>query len=92
VEHEDPVELTIALPAGGTFDGPALRGYLEAELADRAEVTGADAGSVTVRAYHRQEVEAVAHELIYKLTKMQRCEGSTVRWTGDDGAEVVRPV
>jgi hypothetical protein len=92
VRHEDPIELTIALPAGCPMDGPAIRGYLEDELRTRAEVTGADGASVTVKAYRRDEVESVADELVAKLSKLEGVDGSAVRWTDDSGSDVIRPL
>jgi hypothetical protein len=93
VEHEDPVDLTVTLPPGSPLDGPALRGHLEDELRTRAEVVSAEGDSVTVRAYRREEVEAVADELIAKLSKIARVkDGTIVRWLDDSGAESVRPV
>jgi hypothetical protein len=93
VEHEDPIDLTITLPAGSPLDGPALRGHLEDELRTRAEVVSAEGLDVTVRAYRREEVEAVANELVAKLSKIERVqEGTTVRWLDDSGAETVRPL
>jgi hypothetical protein len=92
VQHEDPVDLTVTLPANSTFDGPALRGYLEGELRTRAEVTSAEGTCVTVRAYRREEVESVADELIAKLSAIGVPDGSAVRWVDDSNADVVRPV
>jgi hypothetical protein len=93
VEHEDPVDLTVTLPPGGALDGPALRGHLEDELRTRAEVISAEGLSVVVRAYRREEAEAVADELVVKLSKIQKVrEGTTVRWLDDSGAETVRPL
>jgi hypothetical protein len=93
VEHEDPVELTVTLASGSPLDGPALRGHLEDELRTRAEVIAAEGDSVTVRAYRREEVEAVADELVAKLSKIARVkEGTTVRWLDDTGVETVRPI
>jgi hypothetical protein len=92
VEREDPVELRITLPSAGVLDGPALRGHLEDELRTRAEVTAAEGCSVTVRAYRREEVESVADELIAKLSAIGVEDGSAVRWSDENGAEIVRPV
>jgi hypothetical protein len=92
VEHENPVNLTITLPPGGTLDAGQLRGYLEGELRTRAEILEADGTSVTVKAYKRDEVEAVADELVIKLSKIGVAEGATVSWVDDDGADVVRPL
>lgn len=92
MEHEDPVDLTVTLPPDGPLDGAAVRRYLEDELRTRAEVTTADGGFVTVRAYQREEVESIADELVLKLSKLARADGCAVRWVADDGAEVVRPV
>jgi len=76
VEHEDPVELTITLPAGGALDGPALRGHLEDELRTRAEVVSAEGSSVIIKAYRREEVESVADELVAKLSAVGVADGS----------------
>jgi hypothetical protein len=92
VEHEDPVELKITLPVGGSLDGPALRGYLEDELRTRAEVKAAEGASVTILAYRREEVESVADELVAKLSSIGVPEGSAVCWVDDNGADVIRPV
>jgi hypothetical protein len=93
VEHEDPIDLTVTLPPGSPLDGPALRGHLEDELRTRAEVVAAEGHSVTVRAYRREEVEAVADELIAKLSKIERVkDGTSVRWVDDSGSETVRPI
>jgi hypothetical protein len=92
VEHEDPVDLTITLPPGGSLDAGELRGHLEDELRLRAEVTAADGTSVTIHAYKRDEVEAVADELVAKLARIGVAEGATVSWVDDNGADVVRPV
>jgi hypothetical protein len=92
VEHEDPVNLTITLPPNGTLDAAQLRGHLEDELRTRAEIVSADGTSVTVKAYKRDEVEAVADELIAKLSAIGVAEGSSVCWVDDNGADVVRPV
>jgi hypothetical protein len=92
VEHEDPVNLVITLAPDGALDGPQLRGHLEDELRTRAEVLSADGSSVTIKAYKRDEVEAVADELIAKLSAIGVPEGSSVCWIDDNGADVVRPV
>jgi hypothetical protein len=93
VEHEDPIDLTVTLPPGSPLDGPAVRGHLEDELRTRAEVVAAEGHSVTVRAYRREEVEAVADELIAKLSKIERVkDGTSVRWVDDSGSETVRPI
>lgn len=92
MEHEDPINLTITLPPGSTLDAAELRGYLEGELRTRAEVLAADGTSVTIKAYKRDEVEAVADELVIKLSKIGVPEGATVSWVDDNGADVVRPV
>ncbi len=92
MENEDPVELKITLPAGGSLDGPALRGHLEDELRTRAEITAAEGSSVTVLAYRRDEVEAVADELIAKLSAIGVPDGSAVCWVDDNGGDVVRPI
>lgn len=93
MEHEDPIDLTVTLPPGSALDGPALRGHLEDELRTRAEVVAAEGHSVTVRAYRREEVEAVADELIAKLSKIERVkDGTSVRWVDDSGSETVRPI
>jgi hypothetical protein len=92
VEHEDPVDLTITLPPGGTLDAAQLRGHLEDELRTRAVVVSADGTGVTIRAYKRDEVEAVADELIAKLSAIGVAEGSSVCWVDDNGADIVRPV
>lgn len=90
MENEDPVELTITLPVGSILDGDALRGHLEDELRTRAEVTAAEATSVTILAYRREEVDSVANELIATLLAVGVADGSTVRWVDDTGAAVVR--
>jgi hypothetical protein len=93
VEREDPVDLIVTLPPGSRLDGPALRGHLEDELRTRAEVVSAEGETVTVRAYRREEVEAVADELVAKLSKIAKVkDGTTVRWLDDSGAETVRPL
>lgn len=92
MEHEDPVELVITLPQNGALDGPALRGHLEDELRTRAEVIAAEGSSVTIRAYRREEVESVADELIAKLSAIGVADGSAIRWSDDNGADVVRPI
>jgi hypothetical protein len=92
VEHEDPVNLTITLPPGGALDAAQLRGHLEDELRTRAEIVSADGTSVTVKAYKRDEVEAVADELVAKLAAIGVADGASVCWVDDDGADVVRPV
>ncbi len=92
MEHEDPVNLTIALQPGGTLDAGELRGHLEDELRLRAEVLVAEGTSVTIRAYKRDEVEAVADELVAKLARIGVGEGAEVSWVDDNGATVVRPV
>ena len=92
MRDEDPVDLTVTLPPESPLDGAAVRRYLEDELRTRAEVTAADGDSVTVRAYKREEVESVADELVMKLSKLEKSDGCAVRWTSDDGAEVVRPI
>jgi hypothetical protein len=92
VEHEDPVNLVITLAPNGSLDAAQLRGHLEDELRTRAEVLSADGSSVTIKAYKRDEVEAVADELIAKLAAIGVPEGSSVCWVDDDGSDVVRPV
>jgi hypothetical protein len=92
VQNEDPVDLTVTLPAGSRLDGAEVRGFLDGELRTRAEVTAADSATVVVRAYRREEVDSVAEELIIKLSKMERVDGCTVRWTDENGVDVVRPV
>lgn len=92
MEHEDPVELKITLSTGGKLNGPALRGHLEDELRTRAEITAAEGSSVTVLAYRRDEVEAVADELIAKLSAIGVPDGSAVCWVDDNGGDVVRPI
>ena len=92
MRNEDPVDLTVTLPAGGRLDAEEVRGYLEGELRTRAEVTAADGDVLTVHAYRQEEAESVADELVMKLSKMERAEGCTVRWTDDSGNTVVRSV
>lgn len=92
MEHEDPVEIKITLPVGGSLDGPALRGHLEDELRTRAEVTAAQGSSVTIVAYRREEVESVADELVAKLSAIGVPEGSAVSWVDDNGVAITRPI
>ncbi len=91
MRDENPVDLTVQLPTGSEPDASHVQQHLEDELRTRGEVLGADGREVRVRAYQREEVEAVADELVAKLNDLGM-EGTTVRWTDDEGQTCVRPI
>lgn len=90
MNEENPVDLSVELPPGADPDATGVRQHLEDELRTRGEVTGAAAGHVQVRAYQREEVEAIADELVDKLVDLGMA-GVRVRWTDDEGRGRVRP-
>ncbi len=92
MRNEHPIDLTVSLPSGSSPTGQDLRGYLEDDLRTRAEVASADESSLVVHAYRREEVEAIGDELVRKLSDIGMPDGVHVRWTGDDGEPVIRPV
>ena len=91
MRHENPVELTVDLPPGTNPEAEDLQQHLEDELRTRGEVLGAGDQHVLVRAYQREEVEAVAGELVAKLNDLGMV-GTSVRWIDDEGHECVRPL
>lgn len=80
----DPLRLEISVPDGSDPSPAELRGYLEDDLRTRGEVLDTDDGCVAVLAYHRDEIESLADEMVEKLEKLG-ITGGSVAWTDESG-------
>jgi hypothetical protein len=61
---------------------------LQADLRERAEVTGSGAGGMSVLVYHGAEVESLADDLLEKLAFLRFPLGTQVTWSDDRGSHV----